>query len=93
MKREERIRRRLGESGPYFQFAPGKQEDWGAGKLKEAVRALQERIDKLNNRVCVCVFWKVVRRKGRPRRTNVGETGDGRVVVGGSKSLLPEACA
>ena len=82
-QRQETRLRGEEEDGPYFQLAPAKQEDSETGMLKETVRALEQRIDKLINRVR-CAFWrKAAKRKGRHLgRTNMGEMGDGRVVVG-----------
>ena len=38
---------------PYFQLAPPKKEDSETGRLKDSVRPMEERIDKLTKRVCV----------------------------------------
>ena len=87
MRREEEIRKRLEDKWPYFQLAPPRREDSEAGRLYETVRVLGERIDELTKG---CVFWrKAAKRKDRhPRKTNTGETGCGRVAIGGSGFLL-----
>ena len=45
------MRRRKEEAGSYFHFASEKQGGSEADMLKEAVRVLEERVDKLNERV------------------------------------------
>ena len=53
MMREEGIQKRLSEKGPYSQWVPTKPEDSETDKLKAAVRALEEKIGRLQDRVYV----------------------------------------
>ena len=53
MMREEGIQKRLSEKRPYFQWVPTKQEDSETDKLKAAVRALEEKVGRLQDRVYV----------------------------------------
>ena len=51
MKVEEEAQRRLEDLGPYFQLVYGEPEDSETGWLKEAVQALEEKVDQLSKRI------------------------------------------